>query len=72
MSPDRQPIYGPVKELEGFYLATGFSGHGFMFGPVTGVVIAESILGETPTIPIHMLDKDRFKRGELLLEPSVV
>ncbi|MGE5631073.1 MAG: NAD(P)/FAD-dependent oxidoreductase [Caulobacteraceae bacterium] len=72
MSPDRQPIYGPVKEVEGFYLACGFSGHGFMFGPVTGVVISESILGETPTIPIHMLDKDRFERGELLLEPAVV
>ena len=72
ISPDRQPIYGPVKEVEGFYLACGYSGHGFMFGPVTGVVIAEAILGETPTIPIHMLDKDRFERGELLLEPSVV
>lgn len=72
MSPDRQPIYGPAKELEGFYLACGFSGHGFMLGPVTGVVIAESILGETPTIPINMLDKDRFERGELLLESSVV
>lgn len=72
ISPDRQPIYGPVKEVEGFYLACGFSGHGFMFGPVTGVVVAEAILGETPTIPVHMLDKDRFERGELLLEPSVV
>ncbi|HOM42326.1 MAG TPA: FAD-binding oxidoreductase [Bacillota bacterium] len=72
ISPDRQPIYGPVKEVEGFYLACGFSGHGFMFGPVTGVVMAEAILGETPTIPVHMLDKDRFERGELLLEPSVV
>ena len=72
ISPDRQPIYGPVKEVEGFYLACGYSGHGFMFGPVTGVVMAEAILGETPTIPVHMLDKDRFERGELLLEPSVV
>jgi sarcosine oxidase subunit beta len=43
-----------------------------MLGPVTGVVISESILGETPTIPINMLDKDRFERGELLLESSVV
>ncbi|HPW40634.1 MAG TPA: FAD-binding oxidoreductase, partial [Bacillota bacterium] len=65
ISPDRQPIYGPVKEVEGFYLACGYSGHGFMFGPVTGVVMAEAILGETPTIPVHMLDKDRFERGEL-------
>jgi len=72
MSPDRQPIYGPVKEVEGFYLACGFSGHGFMLGPVTGVVMSESILGETPTIPINMLDMDRFERGELLLESSVV
>jgi sarcosine oxidase subunit beta len=72
MSPDRQPIYGPVKEVEGFYLACGFSGHGFMLGPVTGVVMSESILGETPTIPINMLDKYRFERGELLLESSVV
>ncbi len=42
MSPDRQPIYGTVKEVEGFYLACGFSGHGFMFGPVTGVVISRN------------------------------
>jgi sarcosine oxidase subunit beta len=72
MSPDRQPIYGPVKEVEGFYLACGFSGHGFMFGPVTGVVISEAILGEEPTIPVHMLGLDRFEKGELILEPSVV
>lgn len=72
ISPDRQPIYGPVKELEGFYLACGYSGHGFMFGPVTGVVIAESILGEPATFPIHVLDKDRFERNELVFEPSVV
>jgi sarcosine oxidase subunit beta len=72
MSPDRQPIYGGVKEVEGFYLACGYSGHGFMFGPVTGVVMAETILGEEPTIPVHMLGIDRFEKGELILEPSVV
>jgi sarcosine oxidase subunit beta len=72
MSPDCQPIYGPVKEVEGFYLACGYSGHGFMFGPVTGVVISEAILGEEPTIPVHMLGLERFEKGELILEPSVV
>ncbi|MEG1972502.1 MAG: FAD-binding oxidoreductase, partial [Oscillospiraceae bacterium] len=36
LTPDRQPIYGKVDNLEGYYLAVGFSGHGFMFGPVTG------------------------------------
>lgn len=72
MTPDKHPILGPVKEVEGFYLAIGFSGHGFMLGPVTGLLIAEQILGEENTIDVSSLDKDRFERGELVLEPSVV
>ncbi|NLM43715.1 MAG: FAD-binding oxidoreductase [Clostridiales bacterium] len=72
MTEDAHPIYGGVKELEGFYLACGFSGHGFMLGPATGLLMAETILGETTTIDISNLDKDRFERGELILEPSVV
>lgn len=72
MSPDRQPIYGKTDGIEGFYLATGFSGHGFMFGPVTGVVLAETILGEKHSLPIDKLGLDRFAKGELLFEPSVV
>lgn len=72
ITPDRQPILGPVDEVEGFYLAVGFSGHGFMFGPATGVLIAESILGEENTLPIDMLHLNRFEKGELIFEPSVV
>ncbi len=72
MSPDRQPILGAVDELEGFYLAVGFSGHGFMFGPATGILMAETILGEEPTIPIEVLNLRRFEKGELISEPSVV
>ncbi|SHK10956.1 NAD(P)/FAD-dependent oxidoreductase [Paramaledivibacter caminithermalis] len=72
ITPDRQPILGPVDEVEGFYLAVGFSGHGFMFGPATGVLIAECILGEDTTLPIDMLHLNRFKKGELIFEPSVV
>lgn len=72
MTADAQPIYGGVKELEGFYLAVGFSGHGFMLGPATGLLISEMILGETNTIDISDLDIYRFERGELVLEPSVV
>ncbi|NLC63202.1 MAG: FAD-binding oxidoreductase [Thermoanaerobacterales bacterium] len=72
MSPDAQPILGKVEEVEGLYLATGFSGHGFMFGPITGQLMAEYILGLPTTIPIDKLDVGRFKRGELIFEPSVV
>lgn len=72
ITPDRQPIYGPVDEVEGFYLAVGFSGHGFMFGPATGLLMAECILNEETTLPIDMLHLNRFKQDQLIFEPSVV
>ncbi|HHY04548.1 MAG TPA: FAD-binding oxidoreductase [Thermoanaerobacterales bacterium] len=72
MSPDAQPILGKAEEVEGIYLATGFSGHGFMFGPITGQLMAEYILGLPTTLPIDKLDVGRFDRGELIFEPAVV
>lgn len=72
MTRDAHPIYGAAREVEGFYMACGFSGHGFMLGPATGLLMAQTILGEPTSIPIDNLDKDRFSRGELILEPSVV
>lgn len=72
MTPDRQPIYGSVDEIKGLYLAIGYSGHGFMFAPATGLLIAENILGEKNTINIESLHLNRFKKGELIFEPSVV
>jgi len=72
MTPDKQPVYGRVKEVDNFFLSVGFSGHGFMFGPLTGIVISEMILGEEPSIDVSMLGIDRFEKGNLILEPSVV
>ncbi len=72
MSPDKQPIFSGVAEVEGFYVACGFSGHGFMFGPSTGAAMAELILGLTPTLPWEQLNIERFAKGELIIEPSVV
>ena len=71
-SPDRQPIYGAADGLPGFYLACGFSGHGFMFAPVTGLILSELILGEKSRWPVERLSPGRFIRGELVHEPSVV
>lgn len=42
MSPDGNPICGTTP-IEGFYVAAGMSGHGFMFGPALGELIAELI-----------------------------
>lgn len=72
MTPDRQPILGSVNEVEGFYLAVGFSGHGFMFGPATGILMSEIIMGEETSIDISTLNLYRFEKDELIFEPSVV
>jgi sarcosine oxidase subunit beta len=72
MSPDKQPIYGPVDGTDGFFVACGFSGHGFMFGPATGLIISEYILGEQLTLPVEALTLSRFAEGNLIMEPSVV
>lgn len=72
MSPDAQPILGEVPTVKGFYNAVGFSGHGFMLAPVTGKLMAELISGQQPHLDIAPLSLERFAKGELLREPSVV
>jgi sarcosine oxidase subunit beta len=70
VSPDDHAILGPVPELEGFYLACGFSGHGFQHSPATGRLMAELLLdGRTSGIDISPLSVARFKTGALLREP---
>jgi sarcosine oxidase subunit beta len=72
-SPDRQPIIGDTKQLEGFYLACGFSGHGFMFAPMTGLLLSEVILNEKTTIDLEELHISRFdKKEQTEYEHSVV
>jgi glycine/D-amino acid oxidase-like deaminating enzyme len=47
--PDALPVISPVAALPGFYLATGFSGHGFGVGPAAGHLAADLITGR-PTV----------------------
>lgn len=73
VSPDRQPILGDTDQLDGFYLACGFSGHGFMFAPMTGLLLSEVILHEPTTIDLADLHIDRFKtNSHTTYEHSVV
>ena len=72
MSPDKHPIYDEAPGLPGFYVAAGYSGHGFMLGPATGQSMTEMILGMEPTLPWKKLGVERFESGGLILEPSVV
>jgi sarcosine oxidase subunit beta len=72
VTPDAHPIYGRTP-VEGFYVVTGFSGHGFMHGPISGKLMAEYILdGKFQTVDVSMLDLARFSEGRLIKEYNVV
>jgi len=72
MSPDRHPIYGPIDEVEGLYVAAGFSGHGFIMGPITGKVIAEWIVDGEPSISqAEKLSFRRIRGGKFIQELAV-
>jgi glycine/D-amino acid oxidase-like deaminating enzyme len=47
--PDAVPVISAVDTLPGFFIATGFSGHGFGIGPGAGRLIADMVTG-APTI----------------------
>ncbi len=73
VTPDAHPILGRIPTVEGFYVMAGFSGHGFMHGPIAGLLMAEEIVdGKAHTIDIAPFRYDRFLVGELSPEYNVV
>ena len=73
VTPDAHPIIGPVSQLEGYVVVTGFSGHGFMHGPIAGLLTAEIVLdGRASTLDISVLAAGRFQANQLLTEYNVV
>ncbi|MEL7543882.1 MAG: FAD-binding oxidoreductase [Pseudomonadota bacterium] len=49
-TPDAVPVISPVDALPGFFLATGFSGHGFGIGPGAGRLAADLVTGAAPCV----------------------
>lgn len=72
LTPDQNPIVGAVDEVEHFYQASGFMGHGFMIAPVMGKLIAQHI-AEGVTLPLfERWNLRRFKEGRLLSEAMII
>ena len=72
VTPDSNPIVGGVDEVEHFYQASGFMGHGFMMAPVMGKLIAEHIVNETELPMFDRWSLRRFKEGRLLSEGMII
>ena len=50
VTPDAVPVIDHIDSVPGFYIAAGFSGHGFGIGPGAGKMVADMIAGETPAV----------------------
>jgi len=48
LSPDAQPLLGPLPGHPGLFIAAGFSGHGFKLAPSIGEGLARGLLGQPP------------------------
>jgi sarcosine oxidase subunit beta len=73
VTPDEQAILGRLPGVEGAIIAAGFSGHGFMHGPIVGQLMAEEILdGRAHTVNIDDLRYERFALGKDVSEYNIV
>jgi glycine/D-amino acid oxidase-like deaminating enzyme len=70
---DSNALLGEYPGLKGFYMAIGFSGHGFQQAPAVGKAMSELIrLGRYETIDVSPLNYERVISGKLVIEEEVV
>ena len=65
---DGNAILGEWPELKGFFMAGGFSGHGFQQCHAVGRYIAELILQKTPTLDLSIFSPKRILENKLVFE----
>ncbi|WP_428687000.1 NAD(P)/FAD-dependent oxidoreductase [Roseibium sp.] len=70
---DHNAFVGPVPELDGFYLALGFSGHGLQQSPAVGRGLGELIAtGGYQTLDLSPLSINRLAANTPIVEKNVV
>jgi len=68
MTPDGSPIIGAVDGLEGYLLAVGMCGQGFMFGPGVGQLLTHMVLNELDQADKMVLKNLSFYRNFNIVE----
>jgi glycine/D-amino acid oxidase-like deaminating enzyme len=66
VTPDWNPVLGPLPGIAGLDVAYGFSGHGFKLSPIVGRLMAQHALGLPTDLPIAPYALERFATGKLL------
>jgi sarcosine oxidase subunit beta len=60
LTPDHLPVLGAPSGIDGYFVAAGFSGHGFCLAPAVGQAIGRLVRGEDPDVDLGALHPDRF------------
>ena len=64
LTPDAQALIGPIAGIEGAYVVSGFSGHGFKLAPSIGEGVAQMVAGEpVGAFDAAFFDPRRFARA---------
>lgn len=63
VTPDAVPVISGVDAVPGFFIATGFSGHGFGIGPGAGRLMADLVAGDPPIVDPTPFRFGRFNDG---------
>jgi glycine/D-amino acid oxidase-like deaminating enzyme len=73
MTEDHNGIIDKHPEIEGVYVAAGFSGHGLMMSPATGKLMSELVrTGRFETLDASALSFTRFARNELFWDEAMI
>jgi sarcosine oxidase subunit beta len=67
VTPDWNPVLGPLPGWDGLQVGFGFSGHGFKLSPAVGRLLAQSALGMPTDVPLAPYRFERFDEGALLV-----
>ena len=66
VTPDAIPVISGVDAIPGFFLSTGYSGHGFGIGPGAGRVTAELVTGAPTAVDLSPFRFSRFADGSAI------
>lgn len=72
VTPDRQPVLGPIDGHDGLFVAAGLNGRGLMMAPTIGRVIADGVVNGAMEAQMAPLAASRFADGTLTPELQVV
>jgi sarcosine oxidase subunit beta len=72
LTPDRNPLLGQLEGSEGVWIATGFSGHGFMLAPAVSRLLAEALASGRPELLPAEFEPGRFAHAGGAPETQIV